>query len=824
MRSTITRAGQGMQLNLAPLIAPHRKHGRISIRVERLPQQARFSRGNRNSNGSWSLASDELDDLFYSVPDGTPDHTLAIRIVNLTGGNTLAVIDLPITSVAETEGEAEAQDEATSAPSGETDELVQTLRQQLAQMKATLTARESELAEARKAASRAAATPARDADAELDAVRAELQAEFDERLAAVGAQSAADLKRQRESWASDMNTRLAALAAKTQQQLNDAGEIAEREKQHALEEAKAAWQREESERLAKAKADWRAETDKSLADASHKHDKNREGDLEALRTKLRQEAQDALRAEEQTWKAAEAARLAAAEKEWQAKAEKQVAETRTQLASAQGKDAEKALSDLRAELESKAKAALAKAEQEWQAEETERFSTAKAEWQTALEKAVKEERAVANAGEKNSDTALRDLRDELTKTRSTLSERDTALADLRKAGERAAREAKDNLAAAEAKWKKDEAARLETERAKWRSETDEAIAKARADVAAASAKGTDAAQDELRQQLSALNTKLGEKETALTAARSKIEELRQEKEAAAKAPPPPPPATDDNRAQALQDSINALEQRLEESEAALTEARDIIEQQRQASKAKPQRNRKSEDAGEEQRWQAITNELAEARSRYEAAELALAQVRMRAKDEGRIHQDLTSTRGALAAREKELADLRAKFAPLDGQEVEGAEATAATPPATETAPRPQYSKKFIAGVGGAAVLFALAIVFYPTIYATLFPPARLVPPAAPEVKEVARLEPVAVEVKALMLRDAKLRVDPSSSAKAVATVTKGFEVVVLETKAKWTLVRMGSDAKAQQGWVLSTALDEITPPEDEPAAPSGKPK
>ena len=52
-----------ISLNLGPLLSPHRRHGRLSLRVERLPQQARFSHGSRNNDGSWSLATDELDDL-----------------------------------------------------------------------------------------------------------------------------------------------------------------------------------------------------------------------------------------------------------------------------------------------------------------------------------------------------------------------------------------------------------------------------------------------------------------------------------------------------------------------------------------------------------------------------------------------------------------------------------------------------------------------------------------------------------------------------------------------------------------------------------------
>ena len=98
MSSVISRARRvdgttAMALSLGPLLAPHRKHGRLSLRVERLPQQARFSAGNRNNDGSWSLATDELDNLSYQLPeDFDQAHTLAIRIISLTGGNTLAVI------------------------------------------------------------------------------------------------------------------------------------------------------------------------------------------------------------------------------------------------------------------------------------------------------------------------------------------------------------------------------------------------------------------------------------------------------------------------------------------------------------------------------------------------------------------------------------------------------------------------------------------------------------------------------------------------------------------------------------------------------------
>ena len=50
MSGVISRARRAdglkaITLNLGPLLAPHRKHGRLSLRIERLPQQARFSAG-----------------------------------------------------------------------------------------------------------------------------------------------------------------------------------------------------------------------------------------------------------------------------------------------------------------------------------------------------------------------------------------------------------------------------------------------------------------------------------------------------------------------------------------------------------------------------------------------------------------------------------------------------------------------------------------------------------------------------------------------------------------------------------------------------------
>jgi len=54
---------RSVALDLLPLLKPFKRSGRLALRIERLPQRAKLSAGRRNSDGSWSLASDELEDL-----------------------------------------------------------------------------------------------------------------------------------------------------------------------------------------------------------------------------------------------------------------------------------------------------------------------------------------------------------------------------------------------------------------------------------------------------------------------------------------------------------------------------------------------------------------------------------------------------------------------------------------------------------------------------------------------------------------------------------------------------------------------------------------
>src|SRR6187431_456755 len=86
-------------LDLAPLLTPHKRQGRLSLRVERVPQRAKLSAGRNNGDGTWSLASDELEDLNYLVPSNlSGGHELSIRIVSFDNSTaqTLKVVPLVI--------------------------------------------------------------------------------------------------------------------------------------------------------------------------------------------------------------------------------------------------------------------------------------------------------------------------------------------------------------------------------------------------------------------------------------------------------------------------------------------------------------------------------------------------------------------------------------------------------------------------------------------------------------------------------------------------------------------------------------------------------
>ncbi|MEO8301973.1 MAG: hypothetical protein ABI608_09275, partial [Rhizomicrobium sp.] len=141
-------AQKTIPLDLAALIAPYKRQGRLTLRVERIPQRAKLSAGRNNGDGSWSLASDELEDLNYLVPSNlSGGHELAIRIMSFdnAAAHTLKVVPLAIPPWDNEGDEAGKQNVVRS--SAETHDPI--LHNELSKMQSLFAVRDSDLAELR---------------------------------------------------------------------------------------------------------------------------------------------------------------------------------------------------------------------------------------------------------------------------------------------------------------------------------------------------------------------------------------------------------------------------------------------------------------------------------------------------------------------------------------------------------------------------------------------------------------------------------------------------------------------------------------------------
>ncbi len=341
----------GIALDLAPLIAPYRKHGRLSLRVERLPNRARLSRGHNNGDRSWSLMSDELDELAYLPPGGALEScTLAIRIVSMDGG-TLALIDYPIApDGAPPPLIAEAPVSPRHAPEVDQAEL-RRLRDELARSKAQ----------------------AAEQDGAFRAARARWEDELKAQLAASSALATETLERNREAWQAEQSARV----SKAQPRADDA----RRQIDAALGKAEKEWKAGEAARLAAAREKWLEETGAQLEkvrtravaeSAREKSDEAerrrlrdevarlkkslsaKESDLAQAREAARRDGEEALAAAETTWRDQEAQRFAAAKSQWQDRSQRALAEASAQFERAQAQSAQTGalrLKDAESELE-----------------------------------------------------------------------------------------------------------------------------------------------------------------------------------------------------------------------------------------------------------------------------------------------------------------------------------------------------------------------------------------------------------------------------------------------------------------------------------------
>src|ERR1019366_6946581 len=178
---------QAISVDLRSVISAYRRRGRFMLRIENLPQLARFSAGQNNGNCTWSLQLDELEDLVYFAPKSThADHTLSIRLIakDETEAFTIAVIDFPIRGAG---GEGPLLASGSPRASGEAEAAHDEMRNEALALKSALAAREAGLNQLRASAERMRVM----LQQKLDAAVSEAQAAWKrEEAARLGAEAA----------------------------------------------------------------------------------------------------------------------------------------------------------------------------------------------------------------------------------------------------------------------------------------------------------------------------------------------------------------------------------------------------------------------------------------------------------------------------------------------------------------------------------------------------------------------------------------------------------------------------------------------------------
>jgi hypothetical protein len=471
-------ASRAIPIDLRPVISAYRKRGRFQLRIEKMPQSARFSAGQNNGDGSWSLLLDELEDLVYFAPKSIAgDHTLAIRLIakDETEAFTIALIDYTVKGDAEGVPTPQAH-----AP------LPDDVRNELHKLKALLEARESELTQLRESAERmgvmlqqkldaavaeAQARWKREEAARMLAERTRLEEQFGNRLEEreMRAQAMAEIASEQQASAlrlmrQEFSATKEALAARDSELAASRAQMERVRKDWEAEIAstKTSMQAKAGEALKAAEAEWAARLNKAEAELASMREA-----ADAAAARLRQDGESelaALRGELESLRARFQADGVAAK----AALESKVAEAiKTAQAGARA-DHDGEIARLRAELErqhQQAQSELAAAN----AKAAERLNAAEAEWKDRSDKALAELAAKQAAG-------TNDLR----------AHRDNRVAELVADVERLKRQTQTEIAEARADAETKAAERLKAAEAEWKERSDKALAELTAKQAAGS--------------------------------------------------------------------------------------------------------------------------------------------------------------------------------------------------------------------------------------------------------------------------------------------------------------------------------------------------
>ena len=334
-------------VDFRPLLKPFKSAGRLCLRIERMPQGAKLSAGRRGTDNSWSLASDELEDLDYLISSNIArDHELTVRVMTFEDG---AALTLKVMQFA-----VSANDGAPLQPERElrVDEPV--LRSQLGEMHSLFAVRESELVELRAALERVTG----EKEAELIKARSEWERELDRKIADAVAQSRSDHGQKEQAREADRKEKAAQDKLRTEQRIAAELERAKEELERRSEIERQKWQSEAEQHLRAARKEWQAEAD---------------GKLEAARKAWQAESDERQKSELENLKADGEKRVEAERRKWRAQSDERTA-----------KEREGWTADADQKLEA--------ARQAWQAESDERFRIERENWAADGLKRIEAER------------------------------------------------------------------------------------------------------------------------------------------------------------------------------------------------------------------------------------------------------------------------------------------------------------------------------------------------------------------------------------------------------------------------------------------------
>jgi hypothetical protein len=843
-------------LDLIPLLLPYRGQGRISLRVERLPHRTRLSRGQNNGDRSWSLSLDELDGLNYLAPDNLAGpQTLSIRIVNLDGGDgaTIAVIEHIIPAVDGAKMAAIDGDRSFKVASTDYAAVAE-LRRELAEAKATLTAKEAEFADLRRSLETEwKAQSERSVESELAAARAAWESELNSRLAAIAERNETDTQWHRKSWQSEQDARLAEAKRHADQLLEqerersqrdleaklaqaqtkiDASETITRTAEEELRALSARLQTNERARhslaaeFAKTQTALKEAEAVRLADAQARWQAQFKDEQEQTRERQRKEFEVELALARNAWQERETTRLADARAEWQVQSEKTISESRdratrevealhagtraerlkeeaarlVQVEAAWRQQLASAVADARARAAKDAEAALEQAQRAWKANEVARFDAAEALWREESAKLIADARArAASAGKPGQDDQVNRLQDELALAHASLANRDAELAraraEVEAAGERARSQVATALSEAQSRWSAEEAARHAAAEAAWREQSAKVQSSARDETSAAA----DLAREELRragEELALARAAIAERDERLAEARqaneAEAENLREQNETA------------------LSEARRAWQI---DEEARLTEAEESWRAQYAASLAEQTPPAAPEPAPGP--TEPLEDDVA-TRNKVEILRLRGEVERLKSLTAVRDVELAQARASAERARARLTGELHDDSPRLKADHVRISRGRSLPERKTRTR-RPLWRDMSIV-----AAVAAFVILLYPHIVALLpydwvpgnsyadeeDPVPTKAPAARPHRPAAAPIQPTDV-----VIRSANVRSGPAKTESLVTTLASDVAVVTVERRGSWAHIQFpAADGKPHDGWVFNTFLKATPAP------------